>query len=53
MFDPDVLDWHPHGGYRDYDETAGNEWDNDAEYAEEMSELDEWADKPEPPEVPF
>ena len=60
--DPDAVDWHPHGGYRDSDETAGNdweaenefeEWDNDAEYAEEMSELDEWADDKEPPEIPF
>lgn len=29
------------------------EWDNDAEYADEMSELDEWADDPEPSDIPF
>jgi len=39
----------------DYGNDRANEeeWDNDAEHAKEMEDLDEWADEPEPNDVPF
>ena len=37
MADPDAVDWHPHGGYRDSEELGAEE-----EYSDEAYE--EWLD---------